>query len=516
MELGIETVYISPHYLSPMEDGGYDITNFTQVNPILGTMEDFKELIDETKARGLKLIVDIIINHSSDKHPWFIKSVNREDPYTDFYVWRDPKSYDYNGKPIPPNNWVSIFKGSAWQWNEQRKQFYLHQFTLHQPDFNLRNNLLKTEIKKIFKFWLDKGVAGFRIDATKYLIEDAEFRDDPVKPGVIVPYTYQDVTHLYTADLWETYVFLHEIRLFCDRVTKKFTDYERILLPEAYGGGKMLYQYYGSKDYKIAHFPLNFAFVLIVEYKNASFYHNLINNYLSPIPEGGIPSWNSENHDKFRKAMVYNPEYEYIFTTMVMLLPGVAYTYYGQEIGMIGARIRDDQKRDSNPDDFTKTTRDSCRLPMQWDDSFNAGFSTNPKTHLPVSSEYWKINVKKQKADKNSHYYIFKRMLDLRKTDVFKYGDFKSYVVSTWVFAFTRTLKGQGTFLVVLNLGSETEMVNLSSVIHKLPETMNVELSSPNSGYSVGDEIATSATIPNTFILRPFGAVVLSSKMPGS
>ncbi|KAL6958156.1 alpha-glucosidase [Sarracenia purpurea var. burkii] len=179
-------------------------------------------------VEGLKLVIDLVINHSSDEHPWFTKSINREEPFADLYVWKDPKGYDSNGSPIPPNNWRSVFDGSAWQWNDQRKQFYLAQFSAKQPDFNYHNKQMRTEIKKIFKFWLNKGVAGFRLDAVRYLLEDDQFRDEPVSsPDIKIPYKFNDLQHIYTQNLWISYQLLHELRRFFDRVAKKFTDFER-------------------------------------------------------------------------------------------------------------------------------------------------------------------------------------------------------------------------------------------------------------------------------------------------
>ncbi|XP_065225005.1 alpha-glucosidase-like isoform X2 [Planococcus citri] len=508
VDLGIETVYITPHYESPMVDSGYDITNFVAVNPVMGTMEDFEMLIKEMKIR------DLIINHSSDEHPWFIKSVNKEHPYTDYFIWKDPKGYDTNGKPTVPNNWLNVFGGSAWEWNDKRKQFYYHQFTPKQPDFNLRNKLLKTEIKKIFKFWLDKGVAGFRLDAVKHLLEDAEFRDEPVSsPDIKVPIQYQDLRHIYTQNVWDSYQFLHELRVFIERVTRKFTDFERVLISEDYVEGELLTKYYGTEKYKIVHVPLNFNLAYIIRYENANYYHNVINDYLRILPEGGTPAWNAENHDKFRKAFILNEEFEFTFASMVLTLPGMAYLYYGQEIGVTGSKIRPDQEVNKFPDDFTKVSRDYFRHPMAWDDSLNGGFTNNEKAYLPLNSNYWRVNVKSRKSEDNAGYYhMFKKIVNLRNTDTLKYGDFKSFVISTWVFAYTRKLEGRESYVMIYNLGSETEFVDLNDSIDDLPEFMTIEVASPNSGYQVGEQLPTGQQIPKILILRPYMTLILSTR----
>ncbi|XP_065222683.1 alpha-glucosidase-like [Planococcus citri] len=516
VDLGIETVYISPHYESPMVDSGYDVANFTNVNPMFGTMQDFDTLIKQMKKRKLKLMIDMVINHSSDKNPWFAKSINKEDPYTDYYVWKDPKGYDLNGKPIPPNNWVSIFSGPAWTWNAKRKQFYFHQFSPEQPDFNFRNDLLKDEIKKIFKFWFDKGVAGFRLDAVKFLMEDALFRDEPVSsPEITVPYKDSDVIHIHTRSLWESYEILHELRTYTEEITKKFKDYERILTSESYHKSKkFLYQYYGSENYRIMHFPFNFALVLSAQYENATFFHDKINEYLEGLPEEATPCWNSENHDKLRKGTLLNEEYGFIFTTMVMMLPGVAYLYYGQEIGLSGSKIRPDQIVNKFEDEFTKTGRDSSRQPMLWDDTLNAGFSNNRVPFLPVNPNYWRINADTQKNTENSYYNMFKKMSKLRKTSTIKHGDFKSYVFSQCVFGFTRSLKGRETYVTIFNLGSETEFVDVHNTVENLPKFLTIEMASPNSGLSVGKKLPSAQRIPKILILRPSTVVILSTKVP--
>ncbi|XP_065224346.1 maltase 1-like [Planococcus citri] len=243
--------------------------------------------------KGLKLIIDTVFNHCSDEHPWFIKSIHKEDPYTDYFIWKDPKGYDKDGNPLPPNNWLSVFSGSAWKWNDRRKQFYLHRFSPQQPDFNLRNTAVKNELKKIMKFWVEKGVAGFRFDATKFLLEDEHFRDEPVSsPDVEVPYQYSDLKHIYTDNLPDSYKLLHELRTFLEKLTQKYQDFERIMANEDYIDGRLLYQYYGSDTYRIMHLPLNFILTLTVHYHNSSHYHKTINTYLNGLPEGAVPNWN--------------------------------------------------------------------------------------------------------------------------------------------------------------------------------------------------------------------------------
>ncbi|KAK7585939.1 hypothetical protein V9T40_000118 [Parthenolecanium corni] len=374
-DLGIETVWITPFYKSPMNDLGYDVMNYTDIDPLYGTMEDFDELLNDMNERGLKLIVDFVINHSSDQHPWFKKSIDRIEPYTDFYVWANPKGFDESGNPLPPNDWLSIFGGCAWKWNSKRKQFYLHQFAEKQPDFNLRNSALKAELKRILKFWLDKGAVGARLDATKHFIEDLELRDEPLLKKSLnkTIITWYDIDHRYTLDLWESYEFIHELRDFVDRNCSSTND-EKILITEAYTDFKHTIMYYGKQGYNIAHFPFNFGFFDWTSFPSPRMMDTTIKRWLKHMPKNGVANWQIENHDNFRVGNRFSIEFMDIMTMTILTLPGIACIYYGQEIGMMDHNVRPDQIRDPNNNaHIPPTTRDLERLPMQWDDSLNAG-----------------------------------------------------------------------------------------------------------------------------------------------
>ncbi|XP_065219305.1 alpha-glucosidase-like [Planococcus citri] len=496
-DLGIDTVMITPHFSTPnLNCAGYDVTDFKQVNHLFGTMNDFDRLVSEMRNKGLKLIIDMVINHSSDQHPWFSNSVKRIDPYTDYYIWKDPKGYDHNGNPIVPNNWQCIMGGSAWKWHPDRRQFYLHQFIEQMPDLNLRNDLVIYEFKKIFEFWSDKGVAGFRLDAAEHFIEDHYFRNEPFSnPSTQELRGRGDQSNIFTQLLSESMDVIHELRTQTDLLTEKSADYERILIPETHSRGRELYQYYGSEKYRIVHFPFNYMLTYSSNYETAHYYRNVIDDYLNCLPEGGIANWDSENQDIPRRAEVFNEEYEYILTSMVLLLPGVAVIYYGQELGLTGWH-------------FPGRNVDSFRLPMQWDDSTSAGFSTNSEPYLPVSENYRDVNVQKQKYDENSHYNKVRKMISWRKTDAFKYGSFKSYVLSTWVYSFTRRLNNE-IYLVIFNLGkTDTEYIDLKHFIENLPDQMVIKLASRNSDYNTNNEINTN----QKFKVKPQVAVVLYPK----
>ncbi|XP_065203778.1 maltase A3-like [Planococcus citri] len=322
---------------------------------------------------------------------------------------------------------------------------------------------------------------------------------------------YMDFEHIYTVDLPETYELIKNLRKFVHRITKKFGDYERVLIGELYSEYEAFRKYYRTNGERILHFPLNTYLNGIKEYYNASFYRHLITSAINVVPTGETMNWNSDNHDRYRKGLWFNEEYEYMYVTMVMLLPGVAYHYYGQEIAMTGCEVREDQHIDTHLDTYTKTLRDAARTPMQWDDSLNAGFSNNHKTYLPVCPNYWRLNVEKQKREENSRYNMFKKMSHLRKRETLRHGDVKLFTVSAWVFAFTRSLEDRETFLMITNLGTETEIVDLHISIKGLPAHMKVEIASQNSGYKNGDKVSVHPGMKNVFTLRPASTVVLSA-----
>ncbi|KAK7585973.1 hypothetical protein V9T40_000152 [Parthenolecanium corni] len=381
VEMGVETIWITPFFKSPMVDMGYDVADFVGIDPVFGTMEDFDQLMREMKKRDLKLILDLVINHSSDEHPWFDKSVKKIEPYTNYYVWRDPKGYEKDGTPIPPNNWLSIFEGSAWKWNENRKQFYYHKFEVQQPDLNLTHPPLKEEFRKIMKFWYDKGVSGFRLDAARDLVEDRLFRDEPLLDpnNKNTDVKFFDLDHIYTTDLQETYDLIHEFRKISDSCYNSKIE-DRILIPESWADLTNMMKFYGNKTHKMTHFPFNFRLIQATSYvfPTPILLENEITSWLNAMPANGVANWVFENHDIYRTGSKFNPEFSDILLILIMTLPGVASLYYGQEIGMLNTKLRPDPI-------LLKTIRESqfaARRPMQWDSSLNA---EGCSVHLPYS-----------------------------------------------------------------------------------------------------------------------------------
>ncbi|XP_065224380.1 maltase A2-like [Planococcus citri] len=503
VDIGIDTIWVTPYFPSSMADGGYDITDFYGIDPTYGTTEDFDELLKEMKKRDLNFVMDLVINHSSDEHEWFQKSIKKVAPYTDYYVWADPKGYDQNGIPIPPCNWVSIFDTtrptSGWTWNAERKQFYFHQFGVKQPDFNLRNEDLKNDLKAVMKFWLDKGVAAFRVDAVPFFMEDPLFPDEgDTQEWLKVALGLQEG---FSARLNhpDTVPFLNELALYLrqyDRKNKK--PLESAIIAEAYGHVNILKRYFGP-----SHSPINFRLTMLRKYLDAKQLIDHLNLWLKTIPKGAASNWALGNHDQGRIFQRFNKEYNNILLTLVTMLPGTSVIYYGEEISQEIFDFAPEKEKDR----FVH--RDHFRLPMQWDDSLNAGFTSAEKPWVPLHPGYWKLNVEAQKQQKDSTLNFFKELTSLRKIETFKYGGLKFYTISKWILAFTRTYR-QSKYLVVLNLGMDSNIVDLHSGIDDLPATLTVAAASPNSGYKKGQKFSTISNQQNAQLMRPESSVVLT------
>ncbi|CAH0775248.1 unnamed protein product [Bemisia tabaci] len=512
--IGIETVWIQPFYKSPMADFGYDVSDFREIEPMFGTMHDFKKLIAGIHERGMKLVMDLVPNHVSDDSEWFKKSVNREDPYTDFFLWKDSKGFnDVTKRRMPPNNWLSIFGGSAWEWNDKRKQFYYKQFSKRQPDLNFRNPEVQKAMKDVMRFWLDLGVDGFRIDAIKHLVERADFKDEPyLLPELEGSPSYDSQDHIYTVDQEETYEIMHDWRLLVDEY-KAQDGKTRILCTEAYTSLDMLLKYFGNSTYKSAHFPFYFGFVEFNYQQNAADLNEKIHQFMDEMPKHGVANWVVSNHDNPRLASRTAPEFADAMNILQLLLPGVASVYYGDEIGMSNALVRKDQTKDPNNGGGGRTdTRDAERSPMQWDNTMNAGFTRHKVPWLPINADYWYNNVRTQEHTPRSHLNVFKQVMKLRNTKVIKNGDIDTCILNDWMYLYVRKLEGEPTVAVIVNLGSESEQACAQDCLKYLPDVMDVYTSSVNSAYLPGDKFATTYTAKSfCSVLRPKAAVVLTS-----
>jgi alpha-glucosidase len=441
VDLGIDAIWISPVFRSPMKDFGYDISDYTDIDPIFGTLADFERLIAEAHARGIKVILDFVPNHSSDQHAWFVESRgSQNNPKRDWYIWRDPAP---DGGP--PSNWLSEFGGSAWEFDAATGQYYYHAFLNSQPDLNWRNPDVVEAMCEVLRFWLRKGVDGFRVDVIWHLIKDAQFRDNPPNPDhhegrppneALVP--------LYTTDLPE----VHEVIATLRRTVDEFPD--RLLIGEIYLPVERLVAYYGHDLYGV-HLPFNFA-LLNVRW-DAKCIQSLIAEYEGALPQGGWPNWVLGNHDRPRIAGRVGPGQAAVAAMLLLTLRGTPTIYYGDELGIPQVEIPRDRVRDP----FERNVpgigvgRDGCRTPMQWDASDNAGFST-ADPWLPLADGWWSNNAADLRGDPRSILNLYRRLLRLRKeTPALSVGSYGSYALDDNLLVYCREFDDT-RLLVALNL----------------------------------------------------------------
>lgn len=489
-DIGIGTIWLSPIYDSPWKDMGYDISDYRKVNPIYGTVADLEDLIKEVHNYGMKLFLDLVPNHTSDEHPWFNASRYRQDGKDDYYVWKDPKGWD-GATPLPPSNWMSLFGGSAWTYDNVRKQFYLHQFGSYQPDLNYRNKEVVFEMQQIMKFWFEKGLDGFRVDAIPFLVEDPQLRDEDRKPDCNDPIEANCMIHIYTQNHLETYEVMREFDDFLKQYDGTSPKY---FFLEAYASLEETVRYNQPHSS-----PFNFE--LIQKFKkesNATDLKKIIDTYMATLTNDTWPNWVVGNHDNSRIGSRMGPEMVDAFNMMVLMLPGASVTYNGEEIGMLDTYVRENKLVDT-------TGRDPERTPMQWSTKKNAGFSNASTTWLPVNPNYYKINVEVQEKSDNSHLNKYKRLVQVRQNFIGS-KDLQTVTFGDWVFAFKRKT-GNHEYYVVINFNDVEESIDLKTKFDKLPGTLYVHNPSQNALYNIGDKVDTSSK----FTIHPRSALGLSS-----
>ncbi|XP_066137446.1 maltase 1-like [Euwallacea fornicatus] len=492
--LGIDAVWLSPIYKSPQVDNGYDISDYRDIDSMYGTLSDLKELLERAHERGLKIILDYVPNHTSDQHEWFKASVNRTPPYDEYYIWHNATYVD--GERLPPNNWLSTFRGSAWEWNEERQQYYYHQFAPAQPDLNYRNPAVVQEMKDILTYWLDFGVDGFRMDAVPPLFEDELFRDEPASDADnLDPDDPGTLNHIYTTNLNETYDMIYQWREHLDNYSAKNGSYSRVMMTEVYSDVQSTMRYYVNDDHtrKGAHFTFNF--ITFIENTHLGFSVNdlfaNIFTFLYNVPEGCIANWVLGNHDQRRVATRLGVDNIDLLNILAGLLPGVQVTYQGEEIGQENGEVTCEQGYDpqaiKNCSTFNETSRDFERTPYQWDTTKNAGFSEGDTTWLPVSAKYENVNLEAEKSPDAplSHYHIYQQMVGIRR--VFKNTSVDILAFTTFgtnIFYLNRETDNE-YYGIVFNNGYDEEPINAPGFLDNI--TTKVILTGTNTQYSIGD-----------------------------
>jgi alpha-glucosidase len=451
--LGVDAIWISPIYPSPMADFGYDISNYADIDPIFGTLDDFDALLADAHRRGLKVLLDYVPNHTSDQHPWFLDArSSRDSAKRDWYIWRDAKP---DGGP--PNNWLSNFGGGAWEWDPTTGQYYYHAFLKEQPDLNWRNPEVQDAMLKVLRFWLDRGVDGFRVDVMHHLVKDSEFRDNPPNPDwrpEMGP--YRELLTTYTADLPEVQEIVAKFR----NVVEEYDD--RMLVGEIYLPVERLMAYYGASG-EGAHLPFNFQLIRLPW--NAREITAAVERYEALLPSYAWPNWVLGNHDKSRVATRVGPAQARVAAMLLLTLRGTPTMYYGDEIGMHDVPIIPDKVQDP----FEKNVpglglgRDPERTPMQWSGDENAGF-TKDNPWLPIAQDYLTVNVASERGSANSMLTLYQRLIELRRAEpALSVGEFAPLPAGEDLMAYVRKAN-ERRLLIVLNLSARAQSLDISDL----------------------------------------------------
>ena len=498
--LGINAVWLSPFYRSPMADFGYDVSDFISVDPVFGDMEIFAKLVSELHKRDIKLIVDYVGNHTSGEHSWFVESRSSKDnPKRDWYVWKDGRS-----EKEPPNNWMSVFGGSAWEFDPTTKQYYLHSFLSAQPDLNWRNPEVRAEMMRVIDFWVKKGVDGFRIDALQHFVEDKDFRDDAPNPTY-----YPGNDDPYKLLVHDNSLGNSEgMGLVADFITEALDRHPDIfIVGEAYVGTKDLRKLYElNSSGRFA--PFNFN--LIGSKWEAAEWKRIIDEYQAMLQTTFLPNYVFGNHDVSRLATRLGEAKSRVAAFLQHTLPGMPFIYYGEELGMINGTIPHEVLQDFLAKIFRgfHPGRDLERTPMQWDDSLHAGFSTT-RPWLPVGDSYKTDNVAREKTDPNSMFSLYKSLIEMRKNNpVLRYGEYiPRQSNSPSVFSFERKL-GDEHLVIYANFGENIETENLPP--HRGKPNIKFSTSSKDNSLDFSGDESGNGNENGKLKLLPLEAYIVS------
>ncbi|MGL4449762.1 MAG: glycoside hydrolase family 13 protein [Sarcina sp.] len=465
-DLGIDVIWICPMYKSPNDDNGYDISDYTDIMSDFGNMNDFNELMEQTHRRGMKLVIDLVINHTSDEHPWFLESRSSKDnPKRDWYIWREGKDNQ------EPNNWESIFKGSAWEYDEITKEYFLHLFTKRQPDLNWENEEVRQELYKMVNWWLDKGVDGFRVDAISHIKKEEGLLDMPNPNNE--KYVSSFDKHMNVEGVHK---FLGELK------ENTFSKYDIMTIGEANGVASSEADLWVGKDKGKFNMLFQFEHLKLWDYENdlkfnVKSYKKVLTKWQNTLSKDG---WNAlfiENHDIPRVVSTWGNDEKYreecakSFAMCYMMQKGTAFIYQGQELGMTNVkfdniedyddvkginiykeRIKEGLSHDEAMKYVHAISRDNARTPMQWNASKNAGF-TSDKPWMKINPNFNKINVEFESKDEESVLNFYKKIISIKKnSEVLIYGDYKLILEDDEnIFAYIRELNDE-KYIIICNL----------------------------------------------------------------
>lgn len=511
-DLGVDAIWLTPIYPSPQVDFGYDIADYRAIDPQYGSLANFDRLVAEAGKRHIRVLMDMVMNHTSDQHPWFVASrASRENPYRDWFVWQDAKGFTKDGKPIPPNNWQSLFGHSAWQWDAKTRQFYYHKFYVEQPDVNWRNPAIHAAFADIVKFWLGRGVGGFRFDAITTLYEDPSLADEGIvkdKAGKPVINAYGDVQvdGSKTDNQPGLHEVVNEMRVVSDKFNRASFPGTRVLIGETYlPNVQELAKMYGSPARPEFHLPMDTQIGMINKLDVASF-RAKISDAQTQL-HGNPPLLLFDNHDNPRMDVrygdgVHDSEIARVISTVLFATRGASLFYYGDEIGMktTPPTRKEDVKDPVGITGWPKDKgRDGERTPMQWDASPNAGFSS-ATPWLPVPETAAIVNVQAQREDPDSLLNWYKNLIKLKKTmpSLARGTNTMLDVNNDKVLSWSRQAVGSAPVVVAVNFTAEPQMVDLSGATRR-PVHPRTLLKSPGG---------IDPTAINHIELQPFGVYI--------
>ncbi|RPE71710.1 alpha-glucosidase [Pacificibacter maritimus] len=461
--LGVDAIWISPFFTSPMKDFGYDVSDYCDVDPMFGALSDFDAVIEAAHANGVKVLIDLVMSHTSDQHPWFAESrAATPNDKSNWYVWADAKP-----DGTPPNNWLSIFGGPAWHWDAGRMQYYLHNFLTSQPDLNFHEPAVQTAMLDVAKFWLERGVDGFRLDTINFYMHDEELRDNPVLPvekrnsniaPAVNPYNWQE--HVYSKNHPKNVEFLRKLRA----VMQPYNAAAVGEVGDAQRGLEILGQYTKGDD--LMH--MCYAFELLSGDKPSADYIKDVMDHVEKVASEGWACWAYSNHDVVRHPTRWglNDDAMRCFTTLMMCLKGSACIYQGEELGLPEADVAFEDLQDPYGIEFWPEFkgRDGCRTPMVWEKTNqNGGFSDADKPWLPVSSEHLKTTVADLEGDDSAILAHYRHAIALRQNNAaLKSGASTPLSVDQNCLVFTRS-NADSEIYCAFNMSDETATLTAPS-----------------------------------------------------
>jgi alpha-glucosidase len=496
--LGIDAIWFSPFFTSPQADFGYDVSDYCNIDEDYGTLEDFDNLVAEAHKRNIKVVLDLVLNHTSDQHEWFKESrSDSTNPKADWYVWADPKP---DGSP--PNNWLAVFGGAAWTYEPQREQYYLHNFLAEQPDFNWYNPEVREVLADVVRFWMNRGVDGFRLDTANYYAHDQELRDNPKRPPNSRPLEDdQEANPLssyitkYSKDRPENIEFIHYLRTI-------FDEGNSIVSVGEIGSSEGLDETLKLGADYVKHgdgLHMAYTFAMLNKEMNAEYFKHVV-RFTEDMIEDGWPCWSLSNHDCTRMMSRYNcfnerEGFQQMMLLLLLSLRGTPIIYYGEDIDMEEYRISKEEVKDPQGIRFWPEIkgRDGCRLPFPWDSkASNQGFNEGEKPWLPAKNT---LTLDKAVADPNSTFHVLKEMLTIRKNyPALQIGNFREILIEGKCFVFERKTVNQ-TILIAANFSVEEHHLKLPVKVDQdlTPKALkrsctinDQQLVLPGSGYFVG------------------------------